>query len=365
MQNDPLNPQQPTTPASAPTPPSAVPVSQVPTPPTTNPPASPYTPASPQPLEPPAQPTIPVPQKSNTKLIIGIVAGVVGVALLLFSILVALVALPRIQSAAVASAFMDDITSGDIDGAVKATGDESDRSFLTGAADRLKGSTYTTGDSEYNQSGDSYYLFTLSGGDQKSARVIVGTKDGKRVVTSLVYSTTQLALKPGTASTNTSDNSTDTQSSAKAASACFAPNDYSHALGYSNTLTFNETSPYTTNAHFPADSLQYTDASSQSNVETVATIVTDNPGKDYLIHINGSVATTAASDASFANQRAEKVKNDLVSRGVAAGKIVIDTPQNVNSMGTALNETIKEMARVVVMKLIPACTTDATGSTAR
>ena len=127
--------------------------------------------------------------------------------------------------------------------------------------------------------------------------------------------------------------------------------------GYTNSLTFTETSPYTTNAHFLADSLEYESSVAGSNIGTIAAIVSSNSGKGYTIRLNGSVATTAASDKDFANQRAEKVKKDLVAKGVAASNVIIDAPQNADSMGGATNEVVKQMARSVVIKFIPGCTT--------
>lgn len=293
--------------------------------------------------------------KSKKGLIIGLAIGIPMLLLLIAAGFVALIALPPLQSIGAADGFMKDMVAGDVDAAVIATGDESDRSFLTASSAKVKGNTYKLADSKYNGDGESYYLFTLSGGEQKSARVATKMDGGKRLVSGFVYSTNQLSLLPGVTSNETkTTDKTDSDTSA-----CFAPSDYSHALGYANTLTFNETSPYTTNVHFQSDSLQYdSDGVANGNIGTVASIVSDNPGKDYAIHIYGSVATTAAADASFAGQRAEKVKSALVAKGVDTGKVTIDAPQNISSMGDMTNETAKQMARSVVIKFAPACTTD-------
>lgn len=302
--------------------------------------------------------TVPQPGKSKKGLIIGLAVGIPVLFIALAFLLLGLFVLPRLQSAGLAKAFMADITSGDVDAAVKAANDESSRSFLTSASAKLKGNSYASSASEYNAKGDSYYLFTLSGGDYKSARVIVAKENGKRVVNSFVYDTQTLALKPGATSTSNSNSSSTTETGG-----CFAPSDYSTALGYDNTLTFNETSPYVTNVHFLADSLEYDGSYQDEFLKTVAEIVSTNPGKDYTVRLYGSTATTAASDKSFANQRADKVKQSLVAKGLAESKVVIDPAQNVDDAGGATSEVAKQAARVVVVKFIPACTTDTASTT--
>jgi len=335
---------------------------QVPTPP--QPPVE--QPAPTVPVAPVAAPALtPEPKKSKKGLIIALAVGLPLLILVPIILIVLFLVLPGIQSAGFASTFMKDVTAGNIDNAVKATADESSRSFLQSASAKLKGSSYKLNESSYNSSADSYYLYTLTGGDYKYARVIVDENGGKRVISSLVYDTQALRLKPGTSSTMTNTNTTSTTTT-PATTSCFTPSDYDAALGYSNTIAFSETSPYTTNVHFLADSLEYDGTYQDGYIGTVAKIVTTNPGKDYKVHIYGSVATTAASDASFANQRADKVKKALVAKGVAEANIIVDTPQNVNDMGGATSEVAKATARVVVIKFIPGCNTaSSTTSTSR
>lgn len=327
------------------------------------------------PVEPPAQPQMQpqpaptpspypmsspqlAPKKSKKGLIIGLSIG--GAVLLLGVILAVLgaIAMPSLESIARADKFMQHMTAGDVAGAMADAGnDESSRAFISQASEKIKGATYKLTDKQYNTKGQSYYLYSLSGVDQKYARVATTLAGGKRVVSSFVYSTTQLALVPGVASTTQPE--TPQTNSAQPTGQCFAPSDYDVAFGYKNTLSFSEQVPYTTNVHFQPDSLEYTDVASGQGADQVAQIVTSNPGKGYKISLQGSVATTNAADKDFANTRANKVKTALVAKGVAASNITILDPSNVADMGgDSSNTTLKEMARNVVISFAPACSTN-------
>jgi outer membrane protein OmpA-like peptidoglycan-associated protein len=297
------------------------------------------------------------PKKSKKGLIIGLsIGGAVVLVGVILAVLVA-IAMPSLESIARADKFMQHMTAGDVAGAmVDAGNDESSRAFIAQASEKVKGATYKLADKQYNAKGQSYYLYTLSGVDQKYARVATAVANGKRVVSSFVYSTTQLALVPGVASTTQPEAQTN---SPAATGQCFAPSDYNVAFGYNNTLSFSEEVPYTTNVHFQPDSLEYTDTASGQGADQVAQIVTSNPGKGYKISLQGSVATTNAADKDFANSRANKVKAALVAKGVAASNITILDPSNVADMGGDNNNaTLKEMARNVVIKFAPACSTN-------
>lgn len=322
----------------------------------TQPPIQP--PTQPQPVPPsyPMSPSELPPKKSKKGLIIGLSIG--GAVLLLgaiFAVLVA-IAMPSLESIARADKFMQHMTTGDVAGAMTDVGnDETSRAFITQSSEKIKGATYKLTDKQYNTKGRSYYLYSLSGVDQKYARVATEFAGGKRVVSSFVYSTTQLALVPGAASATQPQ--TQSESTA-AAGQCFAPSDYDVAFGYNNTLSFSEQVPYITNVHFQPDSLEYTDAAGGQGADQVAQIVTTNPGKQYKISLQGSVATTNTADKDFANTRANKVKAALVAKGVAASNITIQDPSNVADMGSdSDNATLKEMARNVVISFAPACST--------
>lgn len=294
-------------------------------------------------------------QKSKKGLIIGLAIGIPLLLMTVAAMLFAALALPRMQGVAFSNAFMSDITAGNIDQAVLATRDESSRTFITASSEKLKGQSYSLTDNEYNADADSYYLYKMTGGEQISARVVTTFNDGKRTVKSLVYSATTLSLKP-----ETTDQAAAIPSATQPANAkqCFAPSDYDAALGWDNTVSFTTKSPYTANIHFLPDSLNYIDSQQQSYLDTMASIVKNNPGKDYGITLYGSVATTAASDANFANQRAEKIKNALVAAGVDTKNITINPAQNVSGMGGAADEVALQTARVVVIQFAPTCTID-------
>ena len=296
-------------------------------------------------------------KKSKKGLIIGLVAGGVGLFVCLFVLLFVFVASSRLQDAALADAFMNGVTKNDPEKAFAQTDKDPDNhDFINGAATALKDASFKRTD--MTQKDDKgYVLFSLTKSDFTSARVVTSKVKGHRVVTSFVYSKTPLSLIPE-ASSSQEPAATEQPAQTAPSAACFAPSDYDTAFGYHNTVSFTETSPQTTPIHFVSDSLDYSEKSiSDSLIKQVATIVTTNPGKAYTIHLQGSVATRA-KNSDFAKQRAERVKADLVRYGVDANAIIIDTPQNIDSMGGPSDETTAELARSVVIRFIPGCSTD-------
>lgn len=224
-------------------------------------------------------------------------------------------------------------------------------------SDSIKGNSYTLKDSEYNANDTSYYLYRLDGGNKKSARVSLKKVSGaQRVVGLVVSENADMSLKPGSSEETSSNDSTDTSNVDSDGASCFAPSDYTSALGYSNPYA-STTSPYLTNIHFLADSLEYSDSVQTSQLDSFAKIATTNPGKDYSVKLSGSVATESSADLSFADKRANKIKQELVTRGMATDKITIDPPKTIASAGgnSSSNETAKTTARVVVMEFYPAC----------
>jgi hypothetical protein len=313
----------------------------------------------------------PSPKKSKRNLIIAI-ASVIGVSIVVLITILMLVVYPPFQSRTLAKSFMKNITSDKIDKAAALTDEPSENTdFLTAIAKYINGDSYALKEEEYNGNGESYYLFSLSGGDKKAARVTIEKSSSKQYVKTFVTSTnSSLSLKPGSKADDTSSDKTDTTdatdttsgSSETPSSTCFAPSDYKAAIGYETSLV-SPTSPYTTNVHFAADSLSYVDSTGDSTIESFADIAVNNPGKDYSVTLQGSVATTSQADLTFANQRADKIKSDLVAHGMNANKIKIEAPSNVSDMGESTdNATAKETARVVVMEFYPACSTSTSSS---
>lgn len=138
---------------------------------------------------------------------------------------------------------------------------------------------------------------------------------------------------------------------------CFAAEDYSNAFGWKNNITFTKNTPFTANVHFQPDSLEYTQPVYDQGVRTIAQLVQDNPGKKYRIVVYGFVATANEDDKAFALQRANKVKDQLVSLGVSVDSIQINEPDNITAIGGDGNddESLKSTARAVTMNFYPDC----------
>ena len=107
----------------------------------------PQTPEAPMPPQPPVEqpaPIVPatpvtvaasVPEQKKSKkgLIIALAVGLPLLVIIPIILIVLFLVLPAMQSAGFASTFMKDVTTGNIDSAVKATADESSRSSLLGS----------------------------------------------------------------------------------------------------------------------------------------------------------------------------------------------------------------------------------------
>ncbi|MEO6761777.1 MAG: hypothetical protein ABI220_05435 [Candidatus Saccharimonadales bacterium] len=313
------------------------------------------------PPQPTTLPSSPVSTSSSHKgLIVGItvaaiiliVGGLLAGWLLLWS--------PQAQAKHLSSSFMSAITSGDVDQAVKVSGDSSNKDFLQSASSKVHGA-YAMTDSTYKD-GKGYYLYSLSGAQTNYARTSVAKQDGKLQITSFVYDTSQLKLIPDSTSMKAPTPSKIAPKPTAKAVNCLVPADYGVLTGGTNTIVHTATTPYIGNVHFLSDSLSYSDSTQPDLLEPFGDFYKSNPAKDYVFHLYGSVATSASSDKTFANQRAQKVESDLEALGVPATKIMIDTPQNVDDQGGASSATAAQTARVVVISIVPGCSPDSTTS---
>jgi hypothetical protein len=272
---------------------------------------------------------------------------------------------PAAQSAHTANAFIKAMSTGDTQKAEALSSDQSagTKKFIEDSAADLKG-TFKLSQSAFQQS-KRYSLYSSTDAAKKYARVIVAEQSGKWLVNSLVFSNNSLKLVPDSSSqTTTSTNSTTTST------ACLVPSDYSVITNELDGLATNTTAwtadgPYTNNVHFQPDSLNYdpTDDPART-IKGFADFYKANLAKSFTIHLRGSVATTAASDLSFANQRAQKVSTEMQADGVPAASIVIDTPNNVtNDVGNATPDaTDQATARNVVLQIVPTCSSDSSGT---
>ncbi|MCA9342746.1 hypothetical protein KC950_01885 [Candidatus Saccharibacteria bacterium] len=313
----------------------------------------------------------PAPQKSKIGLIIGIIAGVL---LLLGVLFFAFIYFFYNSDAAVSSrnslAFMTSMTKGDINDALTYTdGGDSNRSFLESMAPGMNASSLQQADGA-NQNGTWYYLYDLTGAQNSMARTQLQKNNGEWQVSALVTGD-NLALIPGNGSESVAATTAQEPSGQ-----CLVQSDFDewYQQEYGTTATeqnFNfhdPNKPYTTNFKFQPDSLEYEDAAyNEENVDSITVLAKSVEGKQYTIRLQGSVATTAAADLEFSNQRADKIKAALVAKGVPESKIVVEEPSNVSDISdpSRVDETTKAMARNVVLKFDPTCTSGAPSDTGR
>lgn len=324
----------------------------------------------PQPQAPPqpmntTQPYSAVPPKDGKKkgLIIGaIIAGVVA----LFGILALLAVffLPVMQSQALATSFLQNVTTGDIEAAVRQTNDQSSVTFITNASTKLKGQKIKISQTQYHSGQESYYLYSLSEGAYKYARVSTIVRDGKRFVGSLAYSANELRLVPAqSAETSSATPSATTQQTTQASqtSACLSNDDYKW-MSYDKSLpsvtydtTYNPsayTNNYTADMYFKANTT--TEDSFTSIYDDWADFASHNADKQWKFHLEGSIYGTDPAGQALANQRAEKVKNELIKRGVSADRIVIEAPHDYSTESQEARSA--QIYRRVQIVIDPTCT---------
>jgi hypothetical protein len=310
--------------------------------------------------------------KSKTGLIIGVIAGVI--VMLILAVLFFVVLSPKTQSLALAQSFMTNMTKGNVDKAVELTGDTSTKAFLTTAAAKLKGQKTSIAEKQYNATGESYYLFDLTGGSLKYARVSTEKENGKRVVMSLVYSADTLTLVPGSSSTKTA--ASDTEEDTTSTTACLVKSDFDTIVNANNGGNGPESidysgqqdmmsSYYNKPAYFLSDSLSFDTQSDYAGynadvmVKSFATFYKTHSDKKFTIKLQGVVATTAAADLAFGTQRADKIKSMLVSEGVPSESIEVLKSENISTYaagawaGSESDPLAKRLARSVSLYIVP------------
>lgn len=327
-------------------------------------PQQPIVPQPQQPVPVPNQPYTVPPKKSRKTLILSIIGG--AVALLAIGITIFFIfAYPSIQSRSVANKFMSYMTTDKISDATKMTdGDNENRDFLDGIAEKLEKGTYKLSEEEYNKTGTSYYLFNITGANTSKARVNLAKKSGKTIVESIAVGDSldlkgKVSMQSESKDTEVKDTdkkSTDTSAKTSQSSTCYAMSDFDAALGYKNKYTYDKDFPYEQMEFFEGDSteLEYSD---MFGVNNIIKLVQTNPGKDYSLTLTGGVASNDPSYKVLANQRVQKVKEALVAGGVDESKITIGEPTGLYDDGgdEEITDLSMSSARNVRMSFIPAC----------
>ena len=362
---DPKTPnEQPITPA-APVAPIQTPQPLAPSQPVSAQPASaPNTPLATLAPTTPVAPLIngDMPKKSKKPVIIAIVVAAV-VLLIILAIFVILPAMSLVQAKSRADGFMKDITTGNVDDAmqyIRNGGSADDKAYFVNVAKNIKGSfaykASTSKDAKF------YALYKLTGGENISARTEFSNDGGKWYLDSFDYDNKELDLVP-TGAAKIKATSAPATSTATKMSACLTQDDYKW-FNYDkkpSSVTFDSTynpAKYTNNLKsdmfFEPDSTKETSLSSV--YDNWADFGTRMTAKQWTFRLEGSTyGTDAASIASkkLASDRAEKVKAALVSRGVAASKIIIDPPHDYGNE-KQLQES-KQIYRSVQVIIDPTC----------
>ncbi len=327
-----------------------------------NQPANPYPTSTPQPT--PTAPYSPYPKKSNAKLIIGIILGIILLLAIPIIIWFVLVFQKNAKIAKVSTNFIGAMTQGDVATAITYTdGSEETRQFLNGMAPGVKASNFKL-KQVLGKNNKWHFLYDLEGAKNNTARTEL-QEDASSHKWQVVgfFAGNNLSII-GAESNNEVAQINPTPPPASS-TLCLVQSDfdnwYKNSIGLGKTATEtglhyeNSVTPYTTNIHFPADSLEYKGFDSTDTLDTIVSLATDPAvkNKTYTVRLYGSVGTDA-SDSDFANKRAEKIKTDLIAKGVPADKIIVDPPKSVQDTGDT-SSISQRSARTVVMKLDPTC----------
>lgn len=305
--------------------------------------------------------------KKSKKGLIAIIAGALAL-LVVLAIAWIFFLSPAAQAMRYSNKFMHSITTGDIDKATEISGDSTAKSFLTNAAPKVKGSYKLT--KVHYDDGKSYFLYDLTGAQNKYARTIVEKQDGKFVIDSFVFDTKPLAIVPTTAATTeTPASSDDTSTPAPAPSvstaACLEQSDYRY-MEYDKSqpsVTYDSTyDPAAYTSNYTADMFFKPDSTTEDSLLSVyddwADFAKHTADKQWKFRLEGSTygsdAGTAASK-QLAQARTDKVKSQLISRGVPANRIVVESPHNYGS--EVQDEKSSQIYRRVQLVIDPTCTT--------
>ncbi len=292
------------------------------------------------------QPQQITPAKSRKMLFIvlaGVIALVIVAAFLAYTRMS-----PDTKAMSASKNFMDAASAADVNKLIElddAT-DEGSKKFLQGVAESLKGSYKQT--DKTSKDGKWYVKYELLGAKSKYARTIVEKKDGRYVVSSIVFSTNELALIPSssaddTPSTTTSNpsNPTTAQSTPAATTlACLTQDDYRYFFYDKKLPTVNYVTRESSGFFNVASASMFfkADSTKEDSFTTIyddwAEFATKNPTKQWSFTLKGATYDAGADSTAIpvsvklAKDRAEKVKTELIKRGVPESRIKVGNAFN-------------------------------------
>lgn len=276
--------------------------------------------------------------KSSSKgIIIGVIAAIVSVlALIIGAYFVIVQNGPGAKSKKASNEFMTAMLKGDTSTALAYTdGSDDSKKFLDSMSKGVKGNSYKLIE-HTNQASKWYYLYNLEGSNNKMARTELEQDNGKWLISGF-YSGSNLALvatKSAEGDKPEPNQPVETPEVAKTTSGvCLTDSDVAPLTGGEafGTDLFEGGRKYVGDTFFfNPDSTEY-DFGDVTNdrIQKVADWYKNNSTKKFTINLKGKVyeSSTTQQGLKLSNQRAEKIKSDLVSRGVSADVIVIDEPQ--------------------------------------
>ncbi len=268
----------------------------------------------------PVQPVTPAPKKKS--LLWLWITLPLGLLLVAGSVFFALFVYPGLQARAIATEYVGAVKRGD-SATIKRLSDDEYSNFMRNVTVGLKDATYSMANVK-SDNGAYTVNFDVKGSTMvKDISLVV--KSGK---------VTKFNLNTKTSSTDTTKKDETTQTTA--ATTCLTVADLKASdITYIDTESLNAyigTPGYLETLFFNPDSTDYTYDDGGQDFDKIAKIYKDHPTKRYTFHLVASVHESAstAAGAALANQRAEKVKNELVSRGVPAERIEVMPTETSN-----------------------------------
>lgn len=291
-----------------------------------------------------AMPTV-ADKKSKKPMLIGGIIAFISILLAVAAALYVFVFSAAAQANKASNDFMKAVTTGDTTTLLEKNSDgtEANNTFLETTSELLRGD-YALIEKDA-ENGTYYFLYEVSTDPIRYARTIVENDEEGWSVTSIVHGENKLRLIPGdvedgqTPSEVTSEpvQAPEPTAATPSPQGCLVNDDYRWlsyndavpSVNYVTTETDGFLPIYEAVTFFEPDSIKQ---ASTDEYDYWAEFGTKNSNKNWEFVLKGGVwlnsASTAADPAAIklANERANEVKRQLVSRGVPEGKITIANP---------------------------------------
>lgn len=301
----------------------------------------------------------------------GLIIGIIVAAIAVLTVLVFFVVLPLLSGDANKSrsnAFMDKVVAGDTGGAITFVNepDQEDKDFVTSFVNQVKGSKVKLKEST-TKDGTFYALYELSGTKYTSARTHLNEVSGTWYVNGMFWGEQPLALIPGQSGASTPGSSAPPNASAPAPAAsagtCLVQSDYKWMTYNKEEISVTYDTTYDPEKHTfnRTDSMFFRpDSTNEDSFTSIYDDWTDfakrTQDKQWKFRLQGSTFgsdSAAASSKKLANDRSEKVKAELVKRGVPAERIIIEAPYDYSNEE---QDALDDIYRRVQVTVDPTCT---------